>query len=658
MKNIFLTLSLSLFSLFAYNQENNKVLMTIGGRDITTEEFLRVYNKNSNITSETEKKSIDDYLDLFINFKLKVIEAENLGYDTAKAFINELSGYKGQLAQPYLQVNEPEEKLIKEAYYRTIYEVRASHIMVRLPKDAPPADTLAAYNKIMAWRNRINAGEPFEKVQKESLTDPREAGSDGDLGYFSAFRMVYPFECAAYNTPVGNLSMPVRTNYGYHIIKVTDFRPERGSVKISHIMTRLNPNCTEPEKQAAREKIEKALTELNNGAKWDSVVQKYSENPVTIKQNGEIGWLKSGKAPELFLDECFKLEPNQHTGVIETEGGFHIALVEEKKPVQTFEEIKNDLKSKIENDAERMSSASKSAEDYLKKKYGCSVNSNTTHSLISLLDSNIYAQKWNASVAKNLTDPLITVGNKNYTLFDYAQYISKLGKSATRKKSYDQIVDNNIEAFASQCIQQYAIERLEVENLDFKYLLKEYHDGILLFNLTNDTIWKKAQEDSTGLQAFYNTAEKYKWNPRIVTKVYEYSDSLFTSKLPSVVKKQIKGKKGNEFVMASLCPKDSIPCVTVKDKTYEKSIDAFADKLEWKKGSYLSLKDKNKWYFYYVTNILPSDIKKLNEARGLYIADYQNYLENLWVKRLREKYPVKINQGVYNEVKSSLNQQK
>jgi peptidyl-prolyl cis-trans isomerase SurA len=658
MKKILLTLSFAVLSLVAFCQENNKVLMSIDGRDITTEEFLRVYNKNSNITPETEKKSIDDYLDLFINFKLKVIEAENLGYDTAKAFIKELAGYKNQLAQPYLQVTKAEDKLLEEAYYRTKNEVQASHIMVRLAKNATPADTLSAYNKIMAWRNRIIAGEPFEKIQKESITDPRDSGSDGTLGYFSAFQMVYSFENAAYNTPVGQISMPVRTIYGYHLIKVTDFRPSRGTIRISHIMTRFNPNGSEPEKQAAREKIEKALNELNNGASWDSVVQKYSENTGTKKHGGEIGWLKTGRAPEYFMDECFKLEPGQHTGAIETHEGFHIALVEEKKPIQTFDEIKKDLKSKLDNDSERLSSANTSAENYLKNKYGFSVNSNATHSLISLLDSNIYTQKWDASTAKGLTDPFITIGEKTYTLFDYAQYISKLNKNVTRKKPFDQIVSDNIEDFASQCIQQYAIERLEVENLDFKYLLKEYHDGILLFNLTNDTIWKKAQDDSTGLQAFYNTAEKYKWNPRIETKVYEYTDSLFTSKLPAVVKKQIKGKKGNEFVLASLCPKDSIPCVTAKDKTYEKSVDAFADKLEWKKGSYLSLKDKNKWYFYYVTNILPSDIKKLNEARGLYIADYQNYLENLWVKRLREKYPVKINQDVYNEVKSSLNQQK
>jgi peptidyl-prolyl cis-trans isomerase SurA len=195
---------------------------------------------------------------------------------------------------------------------------------------------------------------------------------------------------------------------------------------------------------------------------------------------------------------------------------------------------------------------------------------------------------------------------------------------------------------------------LPEENLDYKYLLKEYHDGILLFNLTNDLIWKKAQSDTAGLETYYKTAKKYNWNPRIETLIYEYTDSTLTQKLPATAKKHAKTSPGKEYNLSGLCLNDSVKCVNIKEKTYEKGLDSFADKLTWKKGAYLSLPDKGKYYFYYVKNVLPESTKKLSEARGLYIADYQNYLESNWVKHLREKYKVTINEPVFTELKAEL----
>lgn len=655
MKKIILALSVVLVSLVAISQENKNVLLTIDGREITSEEFLRVYSKNNNITPETEKKNADEYLDLFINFKLKVIEAENLGYDTVQSFITELAGYKKQLANPYMHETVVQDKFIEEAYYRTLNEVRASHIMVRLSPNASPADTIEALNKIMSYRERIMAGESFEKIATETAVDPRDKAYEGDLGYFSAFIMVYPFENVAYNTPVGEISMPVRTQFGYHLIKVTDKRPSKGSARVSHIMTRYAPEASAPEKEAAKEKIEKALEELKAGANWDEMVQKYSENPGTKKANGEIGWLKTNKAPEFFLEECFKLEPGQFSGVIETQGGYHIVKLLEKKPVEPFDELKPELKKKIEGTSLYTSMINEITFTDLKKQYGCEVYQENALPIASLIDSSIYKKAWNASVAKNLNEPVIKVGDKNYTQYDYAKYLAKLERFSIAKKSFNQIVTDNLDAFSFICLQDYSIEKLEKENLDFKYLLKEYHDGILLFNLTNDTVWKKAQDDSVGLNTFYLTAEKHQWNPRIVTNIYEYSDSTFTDKLPALVKKQLKAKKGDEFVIAGLCQIDTIPCVSIKEKTYEKNVDSFTEKLNWKKGSYISAKDNNKYYFYYVKDILPKGPKQLNEARGLYIADYQNYLEKEWIAQLRNKYPVKLNEALYNDIKANLN---
>ncbi|MBN2485950.1 MAG: peptidylprolyl isomerase [Bacteroidales bacterium] len=654
MKKILSVLTALVFSVVAFSQENTKTLMTIDGRNITAEEFIRVFSKNNNITPETEKKSVDEYLDLFINFKLKVIEAENLGYDTVASFIDELEGYRRQLAQPYLSVNEIENKYIEEAYNRTVTELRASHLMVRLDRNPSPSDTLAAYNKIYGYYNRIVGGEPFEKIVIEAAEDPRDAQNEGDLGYFSAFRMVYPFETAAYNTAVGQVSKPVRTMYGYHLIKITDSRPNRGEVKVAHIMTRYEKEATEPERLAAKEKLEKAYAELKSGADWNEMVEKYSENPGTKKFNGEIGWLKTGTAPEVFLDACHKLSEGEFSGVIETPGGYHIAKILEKKPVETFDELKNELKSKIEKSEDHKNLIDNTLNTNLKNKYGFSFYPQNATPLVNYIDSTIYAQIWDPAPAKGLTDKIVTVGEKDYTLYDYAIFLSKANKFASHRLNFSEIVQKNAESFATQCLHDYAINRLEKENPDFKYLLKEYHDGILLFNLTNDTVWKRAQDDTTGLNAFFKTAKKYNWNPRFETLIFEYTDSSFTAKLPSLAKKYATGKQNIAYVNSKLCPNDTLPCVQVKEKRYEKGVDSFADKLGPKKGYNTSIKDKNKFRFYYVKDVLPVSQKQLNEARGLYIADYQNFLEQEWIKQLRNKYEITVHDSVLNELKNNL----
>jgi peptidyl-prolyl cis-trans isomerase SurA len=194
--------------------------------------------------------------------------------------------------------------------------------------------------------------------------------------------------------------------------------------------------------------------------------------------------------------------------------------------------------------------------------------------------------------------------------------------------------------------------KLPEENLDYKYLLKEYHDGILLFNLTNDVVWTKAQKDTIGLETFYkNKADKYQWNERIFVNLYKFKDNSFTSKLPTLIKKQVKKKLEMDFLYENLCPTDSTPCVELEKKTYEKGQDAFADKLTWEKGSYISESDDDWNYLYYVVNTKKKTDKTLSEAKGLYIADYQTYLENQWVKDLRLKYEVVINNEVLENLK-------
>lgn len=652
MKKIVPIFALIILSLSLFSQSDN-ILMVIDGRKITADEFERVYNKNNNITPDAEQKSVDEYIDLFVNYKLKVIEAENLGYDTMKSFIDEFNGYTRQLAKPYLQNQEIKDKLVKEAYDRSLYEVDASHILIRVDENASPADTLKAYEKAMEIYSRIVAGEPFDEVAKATSDDPSVKENLGELGYFSAFRMVYPFETAAYNTSVGKVSKPIRTKYGYHIVKVNDKRPTKGSVEVAHIMTRIPQDASAPEIKAAKEKIDKAYHELMNGADWDGTVQKYSEHQRTREAGGSIGWLKTGQAPPEFLDPCFELDINGISKPIRTQGGFHIAKILNKKSAESFEEAKEKISNRVDNDPGRKEAIQILKDNELKEKYGFKMFANNADPVLNVLDSSIYDGRWDASLAKNLKDPVVKIADKVYSQYDFAQYLSKLNRIKTLRKPFATIIGENLNTFASEKLNDYAMDQLPNENPEYKNLLQEYHDGILLFNLTNDKVWKRAQEDSAGLEKFYKTATKYKWNERIDVNIYKYTDNSFSAKLPKLAKKQVKKNLDQTFIMQNLCPDDSVPCVSLTNKTYEKGQDAIADKLTWSKGASTLLNEDNVNYFYYVTNTYPVKDKGLNEARGLYIADYQTYLENQWVQELRAKYNIQINEDVLKSIKEN-----
>ena len=241
MKNRFLLL-ITLFSLtnFLFAQEaKDPVILNIAGENVPKSEFERVFKKNNNKDTDYSKKAVHEYLQLYINYKLKVREALGSGMDTVQAFVDELAGYRSQLAQPYLVDKDVTESLIKEAYERMKTDIRASHILIKCDQNALPKDTLEAYNKALKIRGEITRGGDFNTIAKKSSEDPSAKENAGDHGYFSAMQMVYPFESAAYATKVSEVSQPVRTRFGYHLIKVTDSRPAQGEVRVGHIMVKI-----------------------------------------------------------------------------------------------------------------------------------------------------------------------------------------------------------------------------------------------------------------------------------------------------------------------------------------------------------------------------------------------------------------------------------
>jgi peptidyl-prolyl cis-trans isomerase SurA len=651
MKTYFTLLTTLIALQFSFAQQPSDILMTIDDKQVTKDEFLRIYNKNSSIADE-QKKSVDDYLDLFINYKLKVIEAEKLGYDTVSSYLKEMDGYTKQLAKPYLESDESLDSFVLEAYQRTLEEVNASHILLTLNQNALPKDTAEVYNRIMSIRDRIvNKGESWDEViKKESPNPGNEIG--GDLGWFAGFRMVYPFESAAYNTPVGQISMPVRTEYGYHLVRVNDRRKNRGEVQVSHILTVLPKNYSDIEFNAAQQKIQNAYNDLQQGADWNETVQKYSEHKKTIGRGGDLGWLKTGRVPDGILDAAFALDSGEYSKPIQTEYGFHIIKVTGFRPVPTFDAVKADYQKQVKTTPAITNITKNWSLDKIKQEYGYKYYEENLDPLYAKLDSGIFKKTWNPDVAKDLTAPVFTIGDKTYTQYDLAKFISTK-KFIPNTPSFAVSIRQRLFSYIDEKIYDYEISQLPKKYPEYRYLLEEYHDGILLFNLTEDKVWKQAVDDSTGLENYYNSLpEKYSWGKRLAITKYSYKDSLLASKILKLAKNRIKSGLSAADMSKSICPLDSLPCLSFVELKYEKGDNAIADSMTWKKGSYIVTKDKENHLIYFVDDILPEKTKTLKDARGLYTADYQTYLEKQWIQELRNKYTISINQDILNQIRA------
>ena len=638
------------FCLMPFVKGQDEIIMTLGNEKVTKAEFERIYHKN-NSSVVYDNKTPREYLDLFINFKLKVMEAKAQGYDTMSSFINELGGYRDQLAKPYLRDKEQDEQMLKETYRRIATEVNASHIAVKVAfTTASPADTLEAYNKILALRNRILKGESFEDIAVANSDDPSAKNNKGNLGWFSAFRMVYAFEDAAYKTPVGQVSMPVKTRYGYHIIRTNAFRPALGDILLANIMMRVRPSADSAAHQAGMEKINKCYSLLKQGESFADVARKYSEDDASAKNGGKMRWLSSGELPPEIEEVVFALDSGEYTEPMKSEYGYHIFQVLGKRPVKSFEEMKSNLEERIAQD-ERQKNTEAIFVDKLKKEYGFTEYPENVAALISLIDTSLYESKWDPSLKGELIDPVFTIGDRDYTQMDLGLYI-KAGRKYTKKETLESIGKRKYDDFVKEMVLQYEKDRLDQKYPEFRYLMEEYHDGILLFNITDDMVWSKAVKDTLGLQQYYNLHKNnYKWQTRADVSKYSTKDSSLEAKIVQFAPQRTVKKWTPKQFNALVCGQDTLPCVEVADLKVEKGSDPVVDSMVWKKGTLKAYKEKDKTVVVCINGILKPQTKLLKEARGLVTADYQNELEKAWIKELRLKYPVVIDEKVFETIK-------
>jgi peptidyl-prolyl cis-trans isomerase SurA len=504
---IFIALVLALSLNSQAQKKSGKTLVTINNNTITDTEFERVYQKNNQIGT-AEKESVNEYFDLFVKFKLKVAAAIDMGLDTLPSFKNELKGYKEQLAKNYMTDTVKLNQLIKEGYERTKMVVRLGHIMVALQNNPSPTDTLAAWNKLMAIKARLDKGENFETVALETSEDPSVKINKGVLGSFSSFRVPYSFESMAFNTPVGSVSNPVRTQYGFHLIKVFDKKPSPGEVKVAHIMVLCPEDNSELNKSRAKQKIDSIYNRLQQGESFDTLAFKCSEDQYTAKNYGALDWFGPGMMVLPFEDAAFALKnKGDFSKPIQTRFGYHIIKLIDAKPVPDFDKMKGDLKDRVSKN-ERNEEIQKCFVNNLKQQYNPVLNKKVILGLYNL-DTMIYKKETNLMTVCDTNAIFLTIGKKNYKVKQLDDMLNA-NRNSYQKWSARDFIDHTIQDFVSKNIVQYENEQLENKYPEYANLSKEYYEGILLFNVMEKMVWGKASSDTTGLENFYEkNKDKY-----------------------------------------------------------------------------------------------------------------------------------------------------
>lgn len=621
--------------------QKSDVVLTIADEQVTKSEFESIYKKN-NRDSDVSPEALNEYMELFINFKLKVKEAEVMGMDTMQQFVQELKGYREQLARPYLTDSEQNENLIREAYDRRKEEVKASHILINVKPDAAPKDTLKAWKEITDIRKKALSGKDFSELAKAHSDDPSAKDNGGSLGYFSALQMVYPFENAAYNTPVGEISQPVRTRFGYHIVKVEDRRDSRGEIKVAHIMVRTSDSESEERQELAAKQIQDIHSELKEGADFAEMALKYSDDGSTSSKGGELPWFGAGKMVEEFEEAAFALTENgQISEPVKSRYGWHIIKRIDYKPVASYEEMESDLKSRIAKDS-RSEITRKSFVRKLKKEYNFKDYPKNLQPVLAKLDTNIFHGKWKADKASGMSKTLFELDGNNYTQQDFVSYLNQK-QSKRRVQSSPQVYGQEMyDQFEEETIFEYENSRLEEKYPEFKALLNEYRDGILLFELTDMLVWSMAVKDTAGLEAFYEAnKEQYKFDERASGTIYICEDEDVAKKARKLAK---KGKDMDE--VRSKLNKQSNLNVRMENVKLEKDDREYLQHIEWEKGISDNFEHNEQVAFFHIEEILPPQPKPLSEVRGLVTAAYQNHLEKEWIEELRNKYDYKVNEEV------------
>ena len=630
-----------LLSFGAFAQNEDPVLFTVGSSSVTVSEFDYIYSKNTGKKTDYSEESLKEYLDLYVKFKLKVQRARDLKLDTIPSLIKELDGYRQQLAKSYLTDKEVTNRLIEEVYSRSQNDVKLSHLLVSLPQNANSKKEKAAKDKIMMISKEIKNGLSFDDAVQKYSEDKISKESKGQLGYLNSMFPpgFYELENAAYSLKVGEVSEPLRTKLGYHIVRVDDIRDARGEVEVAHILIRKEKKrgVTDNSKNT----IDSIYIKLQGGADFGELARKYSQDKASAKNGGYIGLFGINKYEEAFENTAFGLtEDNSYSMPVETSVGWHILKRISVKPEMSYEDSKKRLKALVTKDP-RHKIAKASLIQRIKDESDFTENKAVLSTFTSTLDKTFYSYKWKPSELKD--EPLFAFGNYDFGINDFVRYAKD--NTRTRLRMDDLEIDEAVEQLYTEFVEAKAIEyeekQLTKKYPDFRAIMREYDEGILLFEVTKMNVWDKASLDTVGLEAYYErNRDKYVWKER--ANVQEFTLNTTDEELIAKFMKKAK-RKSPEWLKNKFGD-----IFTVNEAIYERGSRDVSG-IKFSKNSLSSQvvdKRKSTTKFKKIVSTMPIMPKTLKEARGYIEADYQDELEKKWVSQLRLKYDVKINEDV------------
>ena len=672
----------------AQEVKDDPIIIEIGDEKIRQSEFMKSFNQSntelSKMSEADKRNALKEYVYLYTNFRLKIKAALDERYDTASSFEKEYSVYRDEIAAPYLIDSQSLENIMQEVYRRNQQAVRASHIMVALPRNPSPEDTLKAYNKAMdIYAKAIEKGADFKKLAIAFSEDPSVKthesrnsdktieGNGGDLGYFSVFDMVLPFEDAAYGLEIGEISKPVRSEYGYHIIKLVDKVNIYGKTSIQHIWV---GSVSERDSARMLSVINDAYRRLNAGEDFNKVVQDCSEDRRSLPVNGLLEDVPAKRMVPEYVKEISKLKVGEYSQPFKTKYGWHIIKVVKKDTIPPLDDMRAFYKQRISRD-QRSKQPQNVFVENMKEKYTF-VNHNVDSKvafdeLRAAVTDSVFKRTWVLPTLQNGSMPAFTIGNKTYTVNDFAKYINDSQRRLRiRRKNLDEYYQEIYGYFVNDKIVEYADSKLEQEYPEFNEMVEEYRNGLLIFAYNDSKVWSKAILDTVGLKEFYavesikhdiNNPEhaKYFWGNRadIMTVAVMDSNCVEKSKAMKVVEKNAFKEGMSKEEMTKLVEKkvNKKKCslanpIFVRTIMVEKENEIIKPE-QFKKGIYKGTNQRSMGYvIVIVRGIKDPELKSLRDARGYYINDYQNYLEENLIKELRSKYKVVVHEDKINAI--------
>lgn len=630
-------------------ETGDDVLLTVEGREITKSEFTRLREKSNFFQDSPD---VEEYLELFINFQLKVAHAREEGIHNERSFRDEFSRFRSKLASPYMGDPELEEKLAREAYDRLQYDIDASHILIRLAPGYSPEDTLAAWEKAMQIREQLLEGEPFEKLARATSDDPSAKTNSGNLGYFTALQTAYSFENAVYDAVPGEIGMPVRTRFGYHIIRVNEKRKSRGEIKAAHIMIGFNRY----DEQEAKSRAEKIHDALRKGQSFELLARENSTDHNSASQGGLIDWFGSGRFVPEFEIAAFALDkPGEISEPVLTRFGWHIIKLVDRRERPPYEEARATLIESVREPGTSRSMLLRNALlDRLRKEWEFREDLQALDIFYRIVDDRIFDGDWQAPQDLPLDRTLFAVTGRSFSQQDFAAFISE---NAYKRKPWplEEYIGSLYESFVGRRLVELEDSKLEERYPEFGYLMNEYRDGMLLYEISNRKIWTRAMADSTGLAEFYeNNADSYMWDERLSASIYATDESRLARRARWRARRSswFSGRD-DEWVVGRINRRAGEDAVTYRHGIFSSGDNDLIDRVEWDEGVSDIHSVDGTYKVVLIHEILEPEPRTLDEARGRIIADYQDYLEGIWVNELREKYQVSVNKEVLSTLKQA-----